>query len=264
MRQDLAWILTTPISLWGMRIVEVTQALSLHIKARLDRDGFVAVPELFEPAEMNELREIIGCSIVPLLNRKQHRSVRLIERIGQDGVPHLDLTEIFYPSVLEPRLLSTRVYQRCAGLARALDQDYARYFDSMITKAPHSQHCVFWHRDASFSPLKRFRAAFLPRVHFWLPVQDVSPANGGLQFIAGSHKEPNVLHLSEARIVANTILAGGVTIHLPETLHYSAPNSSDEKRSAWLMTFGRFGAFKLGLRKFLNKIPASSSLAFKE
>lgn len=236
-------------------MAEITQALSSQVKARLDSDGFAIMSQLFEDFEMDELREIIDCSIQTIPSRTDHKLARLIGRRAQHDESHFDLTEVFYPSALEPRLLSTQVFRRCAELARALDRSYALYFDSLITKAPHSPHSVFWHRDANFSPAKRLRAAFMPRAHFWLPMHDVSPANGGIQFIAGSHKEQNVLHLHEERIVANSILAGGLTIHLPETLHYSAPNNTGEPRSAWLMTFGRFGSVKLGLKKLFKRIP---------
>jgi hypothetical protein len=244
-------------------MAEVTQALTSHIKACLDRIGFVAVPELFENAAMIELREILDRSIHPIAGRGDHNLARLIERCEPCDESQFDLTEVFYPSSLEPRILSTRVFRRCAELARALDRGYELYFDSLITKTPHSQHSVFWHRDANFSPAKRLRAAFMPRAHFWLPIHDVTPANGRVQFVRGSHKEQNVLHLHEERIVANSILAGGLTIHLPETLHYSAPNITAQPRSAWLMTFGRFGSVKLGLKKLFKRVPAAMSPSSK-
>lgn len=258
MLSGLASLMITSISVEGMPMVNVPQALASYVHACLERDGFAAVPELCAEVEIQELRDILALSMQPLLQQGAPKFARLIERCGPNGGSEVDLIEIFYPSSRAPHLLSTRVFHRCARLARALRPNYELYFDSFITKAPYSQHSVFWHRDANFSPMKRLRAAFMPRVHFWLPVQDVSPANGGLQFIAGSHKEPHILHLREERIVASSLGAGGLTIHLPETLHYSAPNNTGAPRSAWLMTFGRFGALKLGLRKFLKQVPVSS------
>jgi ectoine hydroxylase-related dioxygenase (phytanoyl-CoA dioxygenase family) len=32
--------------------------------------------------------------------------------------------------------------------------------------------------------------------------------------------------------------AGGATIHLPKTLHYTGPNNTDTTRYAWIVQFG--------------------------
>jgi len=84
-------------------------------------------------------------------------------------------------------------------------------------------------------------------------MHDVSVEMGAMQFIPGSHKrgllphrhedEPvhNVLTVKDpidaSKAVACPLKMGGATFHHSETLHYTAPNATNQPRLAFPMEF---------------------------
>lgn len=227
-------------------------------RSELATDGFAVINALFSPADVDELVHLMDGLLKKLeaLPDGQQPPSRLLYRsVPKDGAStEIDYQEVFYPSSLAPALLGTSVFGRCSELACALGNNYSMYFNSMVIKYPHGETSILWHRDGDYSPLHRFGRS-LGRLSFWVPLQDTSAKNGGLEFISGSHKEKRLLHLSESNRVACTIPLGGVSIHTPRTLHCSGRNASDQRRAAWLLTFGKFGSFKLTLRHFLGQVP---------
>src|SRR5262249_61812414 len=87
----------------------------------------------------------------------------------------------------------------------------------------------------------------------WLPMHDVPVERGAMQFVPGPHKRgllphrhadqpaDNVLEVDKpvdpAAAVACPLKLGGATFHHFETLHYTAPNTTDRPRLAYPMEF---------------------------
>jgi ectoine hydroxylase-related dioxygenase (phytanoyl-CoA dioxygenase family) len=109
------------------------------------------------------------------------------------------------------------------------------------TKAPGGGAAVEWHQDWAFYPHTNDDI-----LAFGLMLDDVTPENGPLQVIPGSHKGPILSHHMEGvfcgavdpddpmfeadKIVTLTGRAGCMTVHHARTLHGSAPNYSDRSR----------------------------------
>lgn len=227
-------------------------------RTALATDGFAVINELFLPADVEEVVHLMD----ELLNK--------LEGLSGSGRPHsrllrrsapkdrasmgVDYHEVFYPTSLSPTLLATSVFKLCSELAGALGNKHSMYFNSMIIKYPYGETSILWHRDGDYSPF-RLSSRSPGRLSFWIPLQDTSAKNGGIEYISGSHKEKRLLHISESRRVACTIPAGGVSIHTPRTLHCSGRNASDQRRAAWLLTFGKFGSYKLTLMRLFGHVP---------
>ena len=109
------------------------------------------------------------------------------------------------------------------------------------TKAQGGGAAVEWHQDWAFYPHTNDDL-----LAFGLMLSDVTPDNGPLQVVAGSHKGPLLNHhangvfcgaidpddpdFDKTKIVTLTGKAGSMTVHHTRTLHGSAPNFSDQPR----------------------------------
>ena len=117
----------------------------------------------------------------------------------------------------------------------------------MIRKPPGGR-AALWHQDhAYWQPELDYYAA----LGVWLPMHDVSVEMGAMQFIPGSHKRGLLPHQhgddrrQRADVDADRHLEGRrlpaeegrLTFHHYETLHYTAPNTTDQPRYAYPMEF---------------------------
>ena len=166
------------------------------------------------------------------------------------GEPSL-LSQAFFPEMQFPALLDTlhrRNARRYAAALLDVPEAALSSWGHMILKPPGGR-AALWHQDhAYWQPELDYHA-----LGVWLPLHDVSVEMGAMQFIPGSHKRgllrhrhddvpaSNVLTVVEevdaSRAVACPLRAGGATFHHSETLHYTAPNTTDRPRLAYPMEF---------------------------
>ena len=167
---------------------------------------------------------------------------------GKAGPPQIP--EINGAIQLEPGLTNSIAFANCREIARQL---FGRsvYFsgDHAIYKAPHSTKPTPWHQDQAYlgHPLTGRTATF------WIPLQDVSVEMGCMQFVPFSHRnglQPHRRHsgsanahsltldgVDPAAAVVCPLLAGGITIHSPLTVHAAGPNQTGSVRRAWILAF---------------------------
>jgi len=167
------------------------------------------------------------------------------------GEPPARLTQAFFPEIYFPTLLNTQFRRNAKRYAAALlgvaEKDISSW-GHMIQKKPGGR-AASWHQDhAYWQPELDYCA-----LGVWLPMHDVSIEMGAMQFIPGSHKrgllahrhedDPihNVLTVKEqidiAKAVPCPLKMGGATFHHSETLHYTAPNATQQTRLAFPMEF---------------------------
>lgn len=121
--------------------------------------------------------------------------------------------------------------------------DIALFASHYISKPPVDGHPVLWHQDGSYWPLEPMEVVTL-----WLAVDDSLPENGCMRVISGSHtmdlqemqrvsEVKSVLSSSidselvdESRAVDVVLEAGGVSVHHPNLVHGSNPNTSSRRR----------------------------------
>jgi ectoine hydroxylase-related dioxygenase (phytanoyl-CoA dioxygenase family) len=152
-----------------------------------------------------------------------------------------------------------------------LGEDTTLITAKLNTKAPGGGQAVEWHQDWAFYPHTNDDL-----LAFGIMLEDVTPDNGPLMVIPGSHKGPLLSHKHEGlfcgavhpddplfeqeKAVTLTGKAGSMTVHHVRTLHGSAPNMSDKNRlilfyelasgDAWPILGAGSYLHELGQRKF--------------
>jgi ectoine hydroxylase-related dioxygenase (phytanoyl-CoA dioxygenase family) len=212
--------------------------------------GYLSLPSITTPEEIAEIRTVFE---------------KLFEkRMGENEGAYGDLTpgaqqskaanspQLEYPVNYAPKLHTTRCFKNALSIAKQLLGDDARFFlDLSILKAAKVGAGTPWHQDAAFRD-PRF---VYKEVAVWVPLQEVKPESGCLQFIPNSHKNPIIDHrpvnndrtslalectgpFDESDAVPCPLPVGGCTLHHPGTLHRAGPNLSDVPRFAYIMVFG--------------------------
>lgn len=210
-------------------------------------DGFIAVDRLTTDEEIDWLTTIYDHIFDPA-------------RAGEPGSPidrsageaDQKLLQSFFPEIQHPALLETTFRRNAKRFAAALlgvEEDALTSWGHMIKKAPGGRAAP-WHQDhAYWDPELDYCA-----LGVWLPMHDVPVEMGAMQFIPGSHKLGLLKHTHTEKPADNLLLAedpridfskavacplkkGGATFHHSETLHYTAPNTTDRARLAFPMEF---------------------------
>ncbi|HIL09419.1 MAG TPA: phytanoyl-CoA dioxygenase family protein, partial [Candidatus Latescibacteria bacterium] len=119
-----------------------------------------------------------------------------------------------------------------------LGPNIALFASHYISKPPEDGQPVLWHQDGSYWPLEPMEVVTL-----WLAVDDSLPENGCMRVVPGtqgmelhemkpSTDTPNVLNsqidpelVDEERAVDIVLKAGGVSVHHPNIVHGSNPNT---------------------------------------
>jgi phytanoyl-CoA hydroxylase len=124
-----------------------------------------------------------------------------------------------------------------------LGPNIALFASHFISKPPEDGQPVLWHQDGSYWPLDPMEVTTL-----WLAVDDATPENGCMRVIPASHKTnlqkmnrrtdvANVLSsgidsefVDEHKAVDIELKAGDVSVHHPNLIHGSNPNTSTNRR----------------------------------
>lgn len=173
----------------------------------------------------------------------------------EEGRAHIDWLIARYPH-LRPEQLHNGLMTRDAFWVRLISDErlldvveafigpnIALFASHYIAKPPSSGEAVLWHQDGSFWPLEPMDVITL-----WLSLDEVSPENGCMRVIPGTqHLDlqkvmprmdvKNVLNASmdealvDERKAVDVVLApGDVSIHHPNVIHGSNPNTSPRWR----------------------------------
>jgi phytanoyl-CoA hydroxylase len=210
-----------------------------------ERDGFVVVEDLLDPAEVAACLEVYGRFLDGRIDAGPKRSdLGAHAPAARKGVENI--TQIMWPSALLPDLLATPCYERALAAARGLlGPDVDMDFDMLIDKAPLTGTPTPWHQDRAYwIDLPDLRAASA-----WLALDEATVENGCMWFVPGSHREPLRHHrpaatggalsceAGEAEAVAVPLRPGSATFHAGGTVHGSRGNSTGGHRRAWILNF---------------------------
>ncbi len=143
--------------------------------------------------------------------------------------------------------------ERLLAIARRfLGDDLVCFTAHYICKPPRDGMAVLWHQDGAYWKLDPPEAMTL-----WLALDESTPENGCLRMIPGSHRRPlhplerrrdvpNMLASSidagwvdESAMVDVVLNPGDVSIHHPNIIHGSEPNTSPSRRCGLDMGFMR-------------------------
>lgn len=228
--------------------------LSAAQVARFHREGFLALDAITTPEDVARIRELLDALFDRFDELPKDLALDLGDvktHSGKQKTPQINMASRF-----EPRLRDTLYFRNAESVARQLLGGCVMpSWDHAILKPPHNGSATPWHQDLSY-PAHSSGNWDIVRLgcNFWMPLQDASVESGCMQFIPHSHlgnlrphhpvgHDPRVHTLETdgvdaSKAVACPIPAGGCTIHMPKTLHYTAPNDTDEPRRTYILFFG--------------------------
>lgn len=171
-----------------------------------------------------------------------------VEWLGRK-YPHLRPEEYHHPLMRNDAFWVRMVTDdRLVDVAeRLLGPDLACFTAHYVCKPPRDGQPVLWHQDGAYWKLDPMVALTV-----WVAVDESSTRNGCLRMVPGSHRVPihppqvrtdvaNMLYsqtrtdlveewVNRAGVVDIELAPGDVSIHHPNILHCSEPNTSDLRR----------------------------------
>ena len=213
------------------------------------QNGYIRYENFFSAAETASLKQAVDHAI------DTHRA--RIKGAANDGRSSDEYERVFNQMVNlwtdYPAAKEIAFHARLAQSARLLsDSRHVRiYHDHAMIKPPGQKSKeTNWHQDAPYWPMEPVGA-----LSAWIAVDDVTPANGCLHFVPGSHQygrlEAIKLGVEGESIVDKMkdqgydvpepvtmdMAAGGVTFHHGCTFHYAGPNQTETPRRAFAIIY---------------------------
>jgi phytanoyl-CoA hydroxylase len=130
--------------------------------------------------------------------------------------------------------------------------DILIYGAEYFIKEPNTRHMVSMHQDLTYWGL----GATSGMVTVWLALSSATPASGCMDFVRGSHKNPILQHadtfnelnllsrgqeiqvdIAEADKTPIEIHPGQISLHHGLTIHGSGPNTTDDRRIAFVVRY---------------------------
>jgi ectoine hydroxylase-related dioxygenase (phytanoyl-CoA dioxygenase family) len=212
-------------------------------------NGFLVVERITTDEELAWLTEIYEYIFAPENAGEAGAPVDRTNGPGDDEPANL--SQAFMPEMQYPEILQTTYIRNARRYAAALlqvDSADLSCWGHMIRKMPGGRDAP-WHQDEAYwDPELSYHA-----LGCWLPLHEVTEEMGAMQFIPGSHlggvlhhthhKGDAALHIliaddvDPAQAVVCPLPAGGATFHHKNTLHYTAPNTTDRPRLAFPVEF---------------------------
>ena len=226
--------------------VELTPAQIAEFHER----GFLSIPQISTPEEVEMLRGIFDRLFAQKAGRAEGAQFDMVTH-DEDDQPQA-LPAIINPVNFAPELRETIFRTNAAAIARQLlGPKVTASFEHAILKPPRYGAATPWHQDEA----TRVDANFdYEQLSIWMPLQEATPENGCMQYIAGTHRADVLPHRSpksDSRIHAIECAGGfdpasatlcplppgGATMHHGRTLHSAGPNASDIPRRAYILAF---------------------------
>jgi phytanoyl-CoA hydroxylase len=231
------------------KLLKQTPQVSLS-KHQLDtfwKQGHLSIPNFIDPAEVDEIERIFRHLFDVRAGWKEGH---FYDMAGAEQNGDFKLPQILHPAKYAPELLRTSFWANAEAFAKALLGPAAYFsFDHGINKPVRPDSQTPWHQDQAFHRV----GSRIENITIWLPLQEVTPDNGCLKFIPGSHLTGMLKHRNyqnDARIeglealgvneddaVPAPLPKGGVSIHHSRTLHAAGPNLSRGPRKVYSLVF---------------------------
>lgn len=209
------------------------------IREAFTRDGYVILPRLYSRREAGELKAEIQ-RVLGEVRRELESSGKDPAALSHSGV-YVGLaarSPCFREAVRDPRLLDVT--------ETILGPNLAFLSDKAVFKSGETDFASPWHQDWAYWHGSH-------KLSIWVALDDVSPENGCLKVLPGSHRqfvehakdavegrfgnrlEPGAV--DESRAVTAALEAGGAVFFSDLTLHASHPNTSGRERYVWIPTY---------------------------
>ena len=213
--------------------------LSTEQREAYERDGYVAVPDVFPSEELAALdAELDRLIAIPGNDAGGHRA-GWIYAVAQRS----ELTRHFAEDERLQALIEDLVFP---GIAI--------HSTKLVTKLPNSDDICHWHQDEAFYTKPDDPETFAQRrMSVWVPLQDTDQHNGCLWVVPGSHRwgiDPwtpqdtgtcqrrvNRVEYADEHAVPLPVTAGTVGLFSAYTWHHSKNNATDRVRRAFIVSY---------------------------
>lgn len=225
-----------------------TITLSRDQIAFYHREGYLSIPALMTPEEVEQVRKIYDRLFAERAGREEGNQFDLAGTDEEDQ--EASLPQILGPVKYAPELANFHFRANALAIAKQLlGPEAEARGEHAILKPPSIGAKTPWHQDEAYwDPGLEYNS-----ISIWIPLQKATVENGCMQFIPGSYKQEVLPHHSinndprihgleidevdPAKAVACSIPAGGATIHHCRTVHYAGPNQTNEPRRAYILIF---------------------------
>ena len=210
---------------------------------QFDTDGFFVIEDAFDAQTLAEL----DAAIVPGESRVRDFLDGLPD--GRFGVAGVDTQTVAPHLVVHSRFLAEFCADaRLAGVAADLiGPDVRLYWEQAVYKQPQSAEPVLWHQDNGYTFVE-------PQAYLtcWIAITDATPANGCVVVMPGAHRLGTLEHRTtpigqecwgdHADAMEVPVRAGSIVVFTSLTPHYTARNSTDAVRKAYIVQYAPDGA----------------------
>jgi ectoine hydroxylase-related dioxygenase (phytanoyl-CoA dioxygenase family) len=209
--------------------------------AAFRRDGYVHLPAVLSPAEVDEIEAVYDRFLrgeIPVQG-KDFNDMTTGEHGGDPST--YAIVNVMLPRRYLPDWQGNVFEQRAIDIGRQLQgTDLVIDFDQLLAKHPGRTDAVFgWHQDQAYWIDTDDRRT----ATCWLAVEDSTVENGCMQFVPGTHHEPVRAHrpLHGERSSSHTLVTdlrpddlvrpapirrGDITVHNEGVLHGSGGNTT--------------------------------------
>ena len=220
-----------------------------------DRDGYIVLPGLLSPAEIQCLRDRTDSFVDGARNVTSHDDIYDLEDSHTPQNPRV--RRIKTPHRHHPDFAATMTHPGIVGALADLWGPNIRFDSGKLNmKSAGYGAPVQWHQDWAFYPHTNDDLAAVG-----VMLDDCDLANGPMLMIPGSHKgpvhdhhedgyfcgaiDPKASGIDVSKAVPLTGKAGSVTIHHVRTVHGSAANTSGNQRRLYLLMYRAADAWPL-------------------
>ncbi|MEY8710373.1 restriction endonuclease subunit S [Mangrovibacter phragmitis] len=228
------------------------------------QQGFLVVENVLTVSEINALQQDFDTWVEDSRHHDNAWGETLDGRarfdLESDHSPeHPSLRRVTSPTEISASYLHTALKSRMAKIAAQLiGHNGTRFHHSKInSKLPHTATQVKWHQDFLFTPHSNDSL-----ITALLMVSDVTPENGPLNVIPGSHQGPLWSHWQNGKFtgaVEETVVAqhcqepvacfgpsGSVCFMHTRLLHASSPNETEHPRTLFITVYAAEDALPYG------------------
>ncbi len=207
------------------------------------RNGFIQFDSVFTGDELQEIRNAV---------------TQAVEAEKSERKPSTDILSPYEQIFLQKVNLWRRheavakfvTSKRLGNIAARLEGHVMRvWHDQALFKEPdRGNNKTPWHQDSPYWPHQdRWRQTTI-----WIALQDATPENGCLSFVAGTHTLGNfpkidlgnpqdifdyAPHIKPVKPQIRPLRAGSATFHNGLTFHYAGPNKTTAMREAFAIIY---------------------------
>jgi phytanoyl-CoA hydroxylase len=234
-------------------------------RAAYDRDGFMVIPGVFSPAEIDELCRVTDEFVRAAAQIGANDDVYDLEDTHSAAEPRV--RRLKAPHLIHPAYFRASRNHKVVAILKELWGSVRFDTGKLNMKSAGYGAPVEWHQDWAFYPHTNDDLAAVG-----IMLDDATEQNGAMLVVPGSHKGPVFDHhgpngrfcgamdparcdIELSRAVPCLGKAGSVTVHHVRTVHGSATNVSGEQRRFLLFQYRAADAwpllgFKDGIEKF--------------